>query len=428
MPDPIPRNRSAHGRRSRRQATHGFWRGRPRRQARDDAEQAGPAAQLQCTPERPEVFANQPLRRPRQNAAQPATPPAPAPAPAPALALPPAPAPVLAPVPLPGMRDVGLGQPFRRSRQNTAHPELPPSPSPDLAIGPGQPLRRPRPNAGHPEPTPPPRQARARQVAGPRQAPRRTRRNVRQPGRPPSLHRTDLIVGGLVSAAALVVGIVAFPLLPSGTFTGSTTPPPASDHAGTAVASSGDPGPVGGQLAIQPSAPASPDHAATRGGVTLLSDQTAVHRSATVPVVAPPAPAPQVAVPSGPSRSSYEGSPQPADLPQVQPRSVPTPYPSSGTGHHSGGGTTPGDPPAGNPPPVKPPPSGHPPSGPPPSGPPPGGTHSGGHVGGSNGYLGGGSGGRLGGSSGDHVRSSSNSGSNGGASRGSNGGASRGAK
>ena len=66
MPDPIPRNRSAHGRRSRRPATHGFWRGRPRQRAREDAEQAGPAAQLQCTPERPEVFANQPLRRPRQ--------------------------------------------------------------------------------------------------------------------------------------------------------------------------------------------------------------------------------------------------------------------------------------------------------------------------------------------------------------------------
>ena len=199
-------------------------------------------------------------------------------------------------MPLPGRRDVGLGQPFRRPRQNTAQPELPPSPSPDLAIGPGQPLRRPRPNAGHPEPTPRPRQALDRQVAGPRQAPRRTRRNVRQPGRPPSLHRTDLIVGGLVSAAALVVGIVAFPLLPSGTSTGSTTPPPASNHAGTAVAGSGDPGPVGGQLAIQPNAPASPDHAATRGGVTLLSDQTAVHHPSIVPVAAPPAAVPQVAV------------------------------------------------------------------------------------------------------------------------------------
>src|SRR6476620_808844 len=163
MPDPIPRNRSAHGRRSRRPATHGFWRGRPRRRAQEDAEQAGPAAQLQCTPERPEVFANQPLRRPRQNAAQTPTPPAPAPAPAP----PPAPAPVPAPVPLPGRRDVGLGHPFRRPRQNTAQLELPPSPSPDLAIGPGQPLRRPRPNAGHPEPTPRPRQALDRQVAGP---------------------------------------------------------------------------------------------------------------------------------------------------------------------------------------------------------------------------------------------------------------------
>ncbi len=412
MPDPIPRNRSAHGRRSSRPATHGFWRGRPRRRAREDAEQAGPAAQLQCTPERPEVFANQPLRRPRQNAAQTATPPAPAlpPAPAPALAPPPVPAP--APVPLPNRRDVGPGQPFSRPRQNTAQPELPPSPSPDLAIGPGQPLRRTRQNVGHPGPTPPPPRAVDGQVAGPRQAPGRTRRNVRQPGRPPSIHRTDLIVGGLVSAAALVVGIVAFPLLPSGTSTGSTTPPPASNHAGTAVAGSGDSGPVRGQLAIQPSAPASPDHASTRGGVTLLSDQTAVHHPSIVPVAAPPAAVPQVAVPNGSSRSGYEESPQPADLPQVQPRSVPTPYPSSGTGHHSGGGTTPGDPPAA------------PPSGPPPSGPSPGGTHSGGHVGGSNGYLGGGSGGRLGGSSGDHVRSSSNSGSNGSASRG----ASRGAK
>ena len=283
MPDPIPRNRSAHGRRLRRPATKGRWRSRPRRQAQEDTEQTGPAAQLQCTPQRPETFASQPLRRPTQNAAQVATPPPPAPPPALAPILapppPPAPAPALTPIPTPapGRQDVDLGQPFRRPRENTAQPELPASPAPDFAaIGPGQPLRRPQQNARHPEPTPPPPRAPDRQVAGP--ALRRTRRNVRQPGRPPSFHRTDLIVGGLVSAAALVVGIVAFPLLPSGTSTDSTAPPPASNHASTAATGSGNPGPVGDQLAVQTNAPANSEPAPTRGGVALLSDQTAVHR------------------------------------------------------------------------------------------------------------------------------------------------------
>ena len=345
MPDPIPRNRSAHGRRLRRPATQGRWRG-TRRRAREDAQQAGPAAQLQCTPEPPEVFASQPLRRPRQNATQtppppaPATPPppaptlaaaaasappfapapapAPVPAPVPALAPPPAPAPAhaspptLPPAPAPNRQDVS--QPFRRPQHNTAQPESPPSPSRDLAeIGPAQPLRRPQQNTSHPEPAPPPPPD--RRVARPRQPLRRTRPNVRQAGRPPSLHRTDLIVGGLVSAAALVVGIVAFPLLPSGTSTESTVPPAASNHAGTAATGSGNPGPAGDQLAVQPNAPAKLEPAPTRGGVTLLSDQTPVHH-ASAPVAAQPAPAPQVAVPSVPVRSSYLGSEQPASPPR----------------------------------------------------------------------------------------------------------------
>src|SRR5438270_7902375 len=116
MPDPIPRNRSAHGRR-RRPVTQGLWRGRPRRRAREEAEQAGPAAQLQCIPERPETYTNQPLRRPRQNAAQVATPPPQAPAVAPAT--PPPPAPTLAsPPPL------------------APAPALPPAPAPAPALAP----------------------------------------------------------------------------------------------------------------------------------------------------------------------------------------------------------------------------------------------------------------------------------------------------
>ncbi len=184
-------------------------------------------------------------------------------------------------------------------------------------------------------------------------ASRRSRRNATQRGGPPPQHRTDVVVGVLVSAAALVVGIVVFPLLPSGTSAASTAPPRASVHSDTPVASIGDPGPVGGQLAVQPSAPANVDRAPTRGGVALLSDQTPVHR-ASIPVPAQPVPAPQVAVPSVPSRSSYAGSEQPASPPQV--RSVPDVAPvyhsSSGASggqktYHSPGGlqpvTSPGD-------------------------------------------------------------------------------------
>ncbi len=427
MPDPIPRNRSAHGRRLRRPATQGFWRGRPRRGARGNTDQPGPAVPQQCQPEMPEGFPSQPLRRPRHDVAQPG--PAPRPEPAPPLASVPVPPPV--PPPVPRSAPAVVPPPVPRSAPVSVHRPLPvPPPAPAPAprpvpaaqeIGPAQPLRWAPNSPSQLEPAPPPPRARDRQAVGPRQALRRTRRNVRRVGHPPSPHRTDVVVGVLVSAAALIVGIVAFPLLPTGT---STAPPPANDHAGAAVVDSGAPGPVGGQLAVQPGVSPEPARAPTHQGVALLSDQTPVQRASVVPVAAQPAPAPQVAVPSVPNRISDGGFQPATPLPVRRARSVAPTYGDSGSGGQLGDSTPPVKPPPSGPPPVKPPPSGPPPVDPPPNGPPtgggtalgggtqPGGGHTGGHSdgGGYNGGLGRGDGGGFGGGSGGRSSGGSSSG------------------
>src|SRR4051812_4850719 len=81
MPDPIPRNRSAHRRRTRRLAGQRGWRGAFRR-TRDNAAEAEPAAPHQCQLAGPALYMDQPLRRTR-DAEQPAQRPLPLPRPDP---------------------------------------------------------------------------------------------------------------------------------------------------------------------------------------------------------------------------------------------------------------------------------------------------------------------------------------------------------
>src|SRR5947209_19126131 len=78
MPDPIPRNRSAHGRRGRRLGRQRGWRGAFRRTL-DNVEGAEPTMPQQCALAGPALRLDQPLRRTNDNAA-PAPPPPPVPA------------------------------------------------------------------------------------------------------------------------------------------------------------------------------------------------------------------------------------------------------------------------------------------------------------------------------------------------------------
>ena len=128
---------------------------------------SGPPALQPCTPERPEVFTNQPLRRHQQTVAPPVPPvPAPAPAPPPAPAVPTARAlpamPAAPPAPtVPIARALPTVPAAPTVPALPAAPTLPralpavpvPAPTQDMHdIGPGQPLRRPQDNARPLEP------------------------------------------------------------------------------------------------------------------------------------------------------------------------------------------------------------------------------------------------------------------------------------
>jgi hypothetical protein len=229
MPDPIPRNRSAHGRRPRRLARQRGWRGAFRR-TRDNAGETEPAAPQQCQLAGPALYMDQPLRRTRDDAEQ--TPQLPVPRP---------------------------DQPVQRIPHHTEQSPLPPPPA-RPAIRRDQPSQRSGINPGITTEQPrPPRRPR----------PRRT--------------RTDVAVGvSLVAGVALVVGLV-LPLLPSDTPALWSSAPAASDHAGVAAAAPDGhhSEPVEGPLVAQPGAVTGINRGPTQGQIALLAD-----RSATQPVVA----------------------------------------------------------------------------------------------------------------------------------------------
>lgn len=249
MPDPIPRNRSAQNRRSRRLAMG--WRGRAFRRTRDAVEEAQPPAQPQCTVVGPPIYLDQPLRRSRENAE-----PAP-PLPAPPVASPPAPLLPVSPQPL---------APLPAPPPPVSPPPVPPQPR--LPVRPAtrrdQPHRRARANPGQPRPPRPP-------------WPRPT--------------RTDLMIGGsLVAGIVLVMGLV-LPLLPSGTSAGSTAIPAVRNHGGTAAAAPNGHGPdsVVDPPLPQPGVVGQVGHGPARDGVTLLADRSATRPDA--PVANQPSPA-----------------------------------------------------------------------------------------------------------------------------------------
>lgn len=236
MPDPIPRNRSARGRRARRPARQRAWPG-------------------------------QLFQRPRGNAGPPGPPPPPPPA----------------------VPEVRLGDLFRRRREAPRPPELLPPPPARQQLGLGQPFWRPRGDVAPPEPAPPqPRPpARPRVRAGQRF--RRPGRRVAPPGprrhRPPGLSRSgsNIAAGGLMVTMAVLAVWIVVPLLPSATPAGSTATPSLPGRADVPAPARTDPGPVSDQLAARPGTLAAPDRGPVAASETRPS-LTAAHRSGGSPV------------------------------------------------------------------------------------------------------------------------------------------------
>lgn len=229
MPDPIPRNRSAD-------------RSRPRRLTR-----------------RPRDWPGRLFRQRRENAQQPAPPPA------------------QPRTPAHRQRAQGawLGRPFGQRRENVEHPV--PAPA------------QPRPPAA--------RRPAHRQRVRPRGPLHQRQGNVQRPGpRPPRPRWTrsssQVVVGVLLCAvAALVVGIVVPPLFPSDTSPNSVVAAPASGQAGVAAVGSGDPDQPDGEIAAPPAVP-SADRVQTQPTPALVGNRTAVPpgRGASAPAGQPDPP------------------------------------------------------------------------------------------------------------------------------------------
>lgn len=309
MPDPIPRNRSAHGRRGRRLARQRGWR-RAFRRTLDNAGGAEPGMPQQCTFAGPALRLDQPLRRTHDHTT-PAAPRPPAPADQPEPTVRPAPdnaapppslpepfAPVVHPEPAPRPPDnhtdpasprapaLRADQPVPSVHDNTeqASPHRPRVP----ALRPDYPLRRTSDNAE--QDPPPPQRPPAGTPTRPHQPLRRVRANTER-ARPRAARQrrasTDVVLGAsLVASVALVAGLT-LPLLSFGTPSNPAAPPPASQHAGAAPApdSQGNPG----APADQPAAVV--NHGPARGPVTLLADRTAAAPGMPVQLPAPAQPA-----------------------------------------------------------------------------------------------------------------------------------------
>jgi hypothetical protein len=316
MPDPIPRNRSAHGRRGRRLARQRGWRGVFRRTL-DDVGGADPTMPQQCTLAGPALRLDQPLRRTHDNATAPPPAPAPADRTEPLLRPPhdpdnsvPAPPP---PLPEPLAPAVQIEHPIRPIDSNTgAAPPQVPAPRPDQplprtqddteqapprrpqlpALRPDQPLRRSHDNAEQQAPPPPPPRPPAGPASRRRQPLRRVRANAEPPRPRPGGQRragTDVVIGAsLVASVALVAGLT-LPLLSSIAPSDPTAAPPASEHAGTAPAPDSHDNP--GAPADQPGEVAAVNHSPARGAVTLLADRTAAASGVPAHLPAPAQPA-----------------------------------------------------------------------------------------------------------------------------------------
>jgi hypothetical protein len=259
MPDPIPRNRSARGRRTRRLMRPRSWRGGPLRRTADNADDAAPFAP-RCTVEGPPLHLDQPLRR-THSIVRP-TPPLPAPPP-----------PVTpAPPPLPPATPAA--EPPEGANQ-TWPPAVPRSPA--------RPARQRHRLVGPP-----------RGVIG-RVHPTRPRRAG-----------TDATIGvSILSGIALVVGLL-LPLLPLGAPASSTSKPPAIDRPGGAAPApeSRDPIPVIGPPAARPEAASGATRDSTHNQVTLLADRTMPGAQVTT---GQPSPASLVTSPIGPARVADPG-------------------------------------------------------------------------------------------------------------------------
>jgi hypothetical protein len=308
MSDPIPRNRSAHRRRSRRLAGQRGWRGAFRR-TRDDVADAEPTAPQQCQLAGPALYMDQPLRRTRQ-AEQPVQRPVPQPDP------PPRPTPdTITPAP-PQLLAALPEQPPRRSPSDPGQTP-PPRPLARPATRRDQALQRPGVNAARPLPPRPPRPRRA---------------------------STDVAVGvSLLAGVALVVGLV-LPLLPSDTPSPAASAPAASDQAGAAAAAPDghDSKPAGAPVVAQPGAVAGVNRSPAQGRVALLADRSATQPG--IPSANQAGVAAQLPAPAGVFVAGQRVEPPAVD--QGQPHTGQpggTGYPDPG--HHGG----PPIPPAGTP-------------------------------------------------------------------------------
>lgn len=306
MPDPIPRNRSAHGRRGRRLARQRGWRGAFRRTRDNDG--AEPGMPQQCTFAGPALRLDQPLRRAHEHP-DPTAPPSPAPADQPEQTLPTHDN--TAPLPAPPAPVVHAEPPPRPPDSNTdpAPPRVPalradpPLPSvrdnteqasslrpPLPALRPHHALRRTHDNAQ--QAPPPPQRPPAGPLTRPPQPLQRVRANA-EPPRPRAARQrragADVVIGAsLVASVALVVGLT-LPLLSSGAPSNPAALPPASEHAGAAPAPDSQNNP--GARADQPAAVAAVNHGPARGPVTLLADRTAAAPGVPVQLPAPAQPA-----------------------------------------------------------------------------------------------------------------------------------------
>lgn len=238
MPDPIPRNRSARGRRPRRSVRQRIWPVRPAQRPTGNVEQPAPPPRQQPPPARQRDWPNPLFRRPQENTARHAQP-------------------AQQPRPPAHQRD---RQPplFRRPRANTARH--------------AQPRRQPR---------PPPRQRDPRNPLF-----RRPRANVRRPRlRLPqnaAQSGAKVAVGTLLLAVASLVVWIVVPLFPSGISSDAIAAPPLRDHADVAPAPGNDPDPVGDQLAA-PDAVTGVDRDPAPESAAPV-DLTAVRRDSGLPV------------------------------------------------------------------------------------------------------------------------------------------------
>jgi hypothetical protein len=281
MPDPIPRNRSAQGRRSRRLAMR--WRRRPIQRTHDTVREAEPPAPQQCTTVGPPVYLDQPLRRIRETTQGVLPSPPVAAPPALLLPVPPPPAPVPS-VPPPPSLPVPVSRPTLPPLPVTP-PSLPPVSEPRP---PARPVARPdrslQRNPHNTEPAQPfPSQPHPPTKPATRQdQPRRRAQSNTGPPRPPRPRRasTDALVGGsLLAGVALTMGLV-LPLFPLRASSGATAAPPVSGSGGISATAPNGPtpngpnlGPVGDPPATQPRTVEEVIHGPTRDGVTLLADR-----------------------------------------------------------------------------------------------------------------------------------------------------------